>query len=86
MVRRLLFLCCVLMLSLVALAQRSVENMNREWCYQIGDDIRAAVPGYDDRKWQRIGLPHSFSIPYFLSKDFYVGYGWYRKRFQRKLR
>lgn len=84
MVRRLLFLCCVLMLSLVALAQRSVENMNREWCYQIGDDIRAAVPGYDDRKWQRIGLPHSFSIPYFLSKDFYVGYGWYRKRFQVK--
>lgn len=84
MVRRLLFLCCALLLSLVALAQRSVENMNREWCYQIGDDIRAAVPGYDDRKWQRIGLPHSFSIPYFLSKDFYVGYGWYRKHFQVK--
>lgn len=28
---------------------------------------------------KHIGLPHSFSLPYFMSKDFYVGYGWYKK-------
>jgi len=26
-----------------------------------------------------IGLPHSFGTPYFQGKDFYTGYGWYRK-------
>jgi len=39
------------------------------------------VAGYDDSKWDDIGLPHSFSLPYFLSDKFYVGYGWYRKHF-----
>ena len=29
---------------------------------------------------------HSFSTPYFMSKDFYVGYGWYRKAFPVKKR
>ena len=27
------------------------------------------------------GLPHSFSLPYFVSPNFYQGYGWYRKHF-----
>ena len=40
---------------------------------------KAQQPAFDDAAWQAIGLPHSFSIPYFLSPDFYVGYGWYRK-------
>lgn len=38
----------------------------------------------DDSEWEKIGLPHSFSTPYFMSKDFYVGYGWYRKAFPVK--
>lgn len=37
---------------------------------------------YDDGKWEHVGLPHSFSIPYFMSNSFYVGYGWYRKHLQ----
>lgn len=28
-----------------------------------------------------MGLPHNFSIPYEMSSQFYVGYGWYRKNF-----
>ena len=39
----------------------------------------AQAPGYDDARWQTVGLPHSFSLPYFMSPDFYVGYGWYRR-------
>jgi len=35
-----------------------------------------------DAGWQPVGLPHSFSIPYFMSPEFYSGYGWYRKHFQ----
>lgn len=34
---------------------------------------------FDDLAWEHIGLPHSFSIPYFMWKDFYTGYGWYRR-------
>ena len=47
---------------------REVVNLNREWLYSR-----------DNTVWQNIGLPHSFSIPYFMSKDFYTGLGWYKK-------
>jgi hypothetical protein len=56
-------------------------NFNREWKFQLGDYPGAEASGYDDRKWDDIGLPHSFSEPYFLSAQFYTGYGWYRKHF-----
>lgn len=58
---------------------REVVNLNREWTYQRGDHPGAERTDYDDSAWEHIGLPHSFSIPYFLWKDFYTGYGWYRR-------
>lgn len=60
-------------------SDREVINLNREWLYCRGDYSGAEQADYDDSEWEPIGLPHSFSIPYFLSKDFYTGYGWYRK-------
>ena len=54
-------------------------NLNREWKFQLGDHPGAETVAYDDSTWEAVGLPHSFSIPYFQSKDFYTGYGWYRK-------
>ena len=76
---------CLCLLGAVAYAQeaefsRSVVNLNREWKYIQGDCRGAEQPAYDDGGWATVGLPHSFSIPYFMSKDFYVGYGWYRKQ------
>ncbi|RHJ55191.1 glycoside hydrolase family 2 protein [Bacteroides sp. AM10-21B] len=65
--------------SLDVATGRETVNLNREWMYKIGDYENAKQPLYDDTSWEPVGLPHSFSIPYFLSKDFYVGYGWYRK-------
>lgn len=59
--------------------QRRTELFNREWKYSPGDFDDAYRTDFDDTAWSVIGLPHSFSIPYFMSKDFYVGYGWYRK-------
>lgn len=61
---------------------RETVNLNREWMYKIGDCDKAEQPLYDDTSWEPVGLPHSFSIPYFLSKDFYVGYGWYRRHLE----
>lgn len=61
---------------------RHVENFNRDWRFQLGDVPRAGAPDFDDAAWARVGLPHSFSLPYFAATNsFYVGYGWYRKAF-----
>ena len=57
-------------------------NINREWRFEFGDHPGAEAVGYDDSKWSMIGLPHSLSIPYFQGKDFFTGYGWYRKNFE----
>lgn len=61
---------------------REVTNINNAWKYAQGDYTGADQVGYDDGNWENIGIPHSFSIPYFMAKDFYVGYGWYRKHLQ----
>jgi hypothetical protein len=61
---------------------RVVVNLDPGWRFHLGDiasNQDAAAPDYDDGGWSRIGLPHSFSIPYFQAKSFYVGYGWYRR-------
>lgn len=60
---------------------REVANFNREWVFQLGDIWGAEAVKFNDAKWDRIGLPHSFSMPYFRAERFYVGYGWYRKHF-----
>ena len=58
---------------------RQIENINRDWKFHPGDSSDAMSVAFDDASWERIGLPHSFSMPYFQARDFYVGYGWYRK-------
>lgn len=65
--------------ALAGTGEREVVNLNREWRYARGDHKGAEQAAYNDKKWESVGLPHSFSIPYFMSKDFYVGYGWYRR-------
>ncbi|MBA0882169.1 glycoside hydrolase family 2 protein [Flavobacterium undicola] len=54
-------------------------NINPEWKFKLGDYSGAEVPAFDDSKWDNIGIPHSFSMPYYQSAKFYKGYGWYRK-------
>jgi beta-galactosidase/beta-glucuronidase len=80
-----LFLCLPTLLVGTALfaaePPRQIINFNREWKFRLGDHPGAQAIGYPDEQWENIGLPHSFSIPYFASPQFYVGYGWYRKHF-----
>lgn len=49
---------------------RETVNLNREWTYKIGDYENAEQPLYDDTSWDPVGLPHSFSVPYFCPKIF----------------
>jgi beta-galactosidase len=65
--------------SAVAGNSRVRMNFNADWRFTLGDVPGAQSPDFDDAKWEAIGLPHSFSIPYFRAPSFYVGYGWYRK-------
>lgn len=77
-----------ILLMIVALAFASctkttdygTEVINANWTFALGDFDGAQNADFDDSQWQKIGLPHSFAIPYFMSRDFYVGYGWYRKK------
>lgn len=58
---------------------REHQNINREWKFCLGDVPGAAAADYDDASWADVHLPHTFSLPYFLGKDVYHGYGWYRR-------
>jgi beta-galactosidase/beta-glucuronidase len=58
---------------------RLESSLNREWKFALGDFAGAEAPSFADGAWSQVGLPHSFSEPYFASSDFYTGYGWYRK-------
>lgn len=71
--KRLFILFALIMTMAATGAAREVKTINAGWQFRLGDD------GMADEGWLSVGLPHSFSLPYFMSKDFYVGYGWYRK-------
>ncbi|HLP75455.1 MAG TPA: beta galactosidase jelly roll domain-containing protein, partial [Candidatus Paceibacterota bacterium] len=72
----------IVLLAVPAVNGRESINFNREWKFQLGDIAGADAAAFDDAKWDTANLPHSFSTPYFAANDkFYVGYGWYRKRF-----
>ncbi|HJV69225.1 glycoside hydrolase family 2 protein [Ideonella sp.] len=82
LLRCLLALCCIALNVAPAAAEepaRLRQSFNAGWRFHLGDAAGAEVPGFDDAGWERVGLPHSFSIPYFQSPAFYVGFGWYRK-------
>lgn len=67
----------------LAFGGRTETLFNRDFRFRFGEAAPAvaADPALDDADWDATGLPHSFSIPYFLSPRFPVGEGWYRKRF-----
>lgn len=61
-------------------AQRELALIDRDWKFYRGDLPGAEKKVFADADWERVNIPHSFSIPYFLSSRFYSGYGWYRKQ------
>lgn len=65
--------------EMASVPARERVNINRDWKFNLGDMSGAENPTFNDSEWTRTNLPHSFSIPYFMWKDVYHGYGWYRK-------
>lgn len=60
---------------------RTQVNFNRNWKFIRSDVTGAEDTEYDDSTWVDVAIPHNFSIPYEMTAQFYVGYGWYRKEF-----
>lgn len=75
----LLMLFAVFLTTVNAQTIRKNININREWKFKLGDFSGAEATIFDDSAWDNIGIPHSFSMPYYQSSKFYKGYGWYRK-------
>src|SRR5580658_5174505 len=83
------FLACLLMaLSLIAHGQRLTYNLDRNWKFYLGDTTHADEPGFNDRTWRNVSLPHDWSIEGTFNKDapaggrggyLPTGIGWYRK-------
>ena len=74
-----------------AAAQRQRLSMDPGWRFTLGDPAGAERPGFDDRAWRRLDLPHDWSIEGTPQRDapgggrmgfFPSGIGWYRKAFR----
>jgi beta-galactosidase len=78
-------------LATPAAAQRQRLSMDPGWRFTLGDPAGAERPGFDDRAWRRLDVPHDWSIEGTPSRDapgagtvgyFPTGTGWYRKAFR----
>lgn len=65
----------------LAASGRTRVNFNDDWRFKLGKSDGAEAPAFADSGWEHVGLPHSFSMPYFRAPAFYTGDGWYRKSF-----
>ncbi|OHX64662.1 glycoside hydrolase family 2 protein [Flammeovirga pacifica] len=61
---------------------RQKININRDWTFTFSEESDDFSSSKKEGKWEGVGIPHSFSIPYFRSESFYVGYGWYQKNLE----
>ena len=79
------------LLALPLAAQRQRLSMDPGWRFTLGDAEGAERPGFDDRRWRHLDLPHDWSIEATPKEDapgggrmgYYPGgIGWYRKAFR----
>jgi len=59
--------------------------LNEGWLFRLADDSAAIMPAFDDNRWQRVSVPHDWSVRQPMSPDCgscqgYLpgGIGWYR--------
>lgn len=53
--------CCAF-LAFTAMAQRTETLLEKNWKFVQGDVPQAMQPGYDDRQWQTVTVPHDWAI------------------------
>lgn len=62
-------------------AQRQSKTINDGWRFIKQDVTQAQDISYDDSKWEKISIPHSWNSDAYVTKNYYRGTGWYRKDF-----
>lgn len=81
-IKNLLVWLMLLAVTAPAMAQREKHTINDGWKFHKGDAGTEAVAiGYDDSKWERINIPHTWNTEAYVVKNYYRGIGWYRKQF-----
>ncbi len=69
---------------------RSTVNFCKDWRFNLGDEVKASNPDFDDSKWRSLDLPHDWSIEGTFDEknpattaggSLPGGIGWYRKSF-----
>ncbi len=84
-------LLCATLLAAPAAGQGTRWSMDPGWRFTRGDPAGAEAPGFNDRAWRRVDVPHDWSIEGTPTEDapgggrvgyFPNGVGWYRKTFR----
>ena len=88
---RLTLAVALAMTAITAWAQAgfgTARPMNDGWRFVLDDDSAAALPAYDDSRWQHVSLPHDWSCTLPMSPDagscqgyLHGGIAWYRCHF-----
>ena len=63
-------------------APRRAIDLDKEWRFLRSDAPGAEKPDFDDRKWTRVNVPHTWNAQDGQDGggDYYRGVGWYRRR------
>ena len=69
-----------------AASARETVPLSSHWKFHLGDVPGAQAPGFDDRSWRTLNLPHTWNAldaqdgsPVPFTTDYFRGVGWYRK-------
>lgn len=60
--KRMISVVCCAFLAFTAMAQRTETLLEKNWKFVQGDVPQAVQPGYDDRQWQTVTVPHDWAI------------------------
>lgn len=90
--KKVILTCLSLIWVISLLAQKKVrlkENFDFDWNFSLSDNQKYADRTYNDESWERIQLPHDWSIKLSFDKKMGGsaahlpgGIGWYRKQFK----
>src|SRR5436190_20640190 len=92
MKRVMLAVFCALALAFAMQSHAQTKTFDADWMFVRGDANGAEATSFDDAKWQKVDVPHDWSIegpfdekaPTRGSGGFLpAGVGWYRKHFKR---
>ncbi|MBO5545466.1 MAG: beta galactosidase jelly roll domain-containing protein, partial [Bacteroidales bacterium] len=79
-----LLIVSLAILATLCAGAREKYNFNSDWLLKVGDFPAAKAPGFNDRGWQKVTLPHAFNEDEAFKVDIHVltdTVMWYRKHF-----